>query len=302
MTKHIVVLKGGRSAEREVSLVSGAACAAGLREAGYRVTELDVGVDVAARLAALQPDAVFNALHGRFGEDGCMQGLLESMGIPYTHSGVLASSVAMDKPLAKLVFAAHGLRCPAGRVASKDEVLSGSVLSGAHVIKPSNEGSSVGVCIVQAGAALPFDAQSWPYGETVLVEPYIAGQELTVAVLLDQPLAVTELRVMDGFYDYTNKYTDGKTEHHIPAPVPMAIAEAAKDMALSAHRALGCRGLTRSDFRYDATQGEAGLYLLEINTQPGMTPLSLAPEQAKFCDISFAKLVQMLVEDASICR
>lgn len=301
MTQHIAVLKGGLSAEREVSLVSGQACANALRELGYRVTEVDVGADVAAVLSALKPDVVFNALHGRYGEDGCIQGILEYLKIPYTHSGVLASSVAMDKPMAKRVFASAGLRCPEGRVVSREEMLKGDPMPRPYVVKPSNEGSSVGVKILFENDNFFFTAENWSYGESVLVERYIHGRELTVAVLRGRALAVTELRVHSGFYDYENKYTDGKTEHLCPAPIADDVRDVAMSMALSAHAVLGCRGLSRCDFRYDDQwPGERGLYLLELNTQPGMTPLSLSPEQAAHAGISFNQLVQMLVEDAAL--
>ncbi|MDE3059866.1 MAG: D-alanine--D-alanine ligase [Pseudomonadota bacterium] len=298
MTKHIAVLKGGWSAEREVSLVSGAACAKALRELGYQVTEIDVQPDIAEVLARTRPDIVFNALHGRWGEDGCVQGLLELMKIPYTHSGVLASALAMDKPMAKKVFEAAGLRCPKGRTASKAEMLKSEPMKRPYVVKPTNEGSSVGVHLMQENTNFTFTAENWEYGEEVLVEEFIPGRELTVAVLNDQPLGVTEIRPKVGFYDYTNKYTEGCSEHLCPAPLPDDIFDSVMQMALAAHRALGCRGLSRSDFRYDDTNGKNGLYLLEVNTQPGMTPLSLSPEQAAHAGISFHTLVESLVENA----
>jgi D-alanine-D-alanine ligase len=301
MTKHVAVLKGGWSAEREVSLVSGAACAKALRELGYKVTEIDVQPDIAEVLAGLKPDVAFNALHGRFGEDGCMQGVLEILKIPYTHSGVLASAIAMDKPMAKKVFASVGLRCPEGKVVSREALISGDPLPRPYVVKPTNEGSSVGVKLVFEKDNFFFTAENWSYGETVLVERYVHGRELTVAVLRDKALGVTELRPHNGFYDYDNKYTAGRTDHLCPAPVAADVAEAAMSMALQAHRVLGCQGLSRCDFRYDdAWPGERGLYLLEINTQPGFTPLSLSPEQAKHAGISFNSLVQMLIEDARL--
>jgi D-alanine-D-alanine ligase len=294
MKKHVAVLKGGWSAEREVSLVSGAACAKALRELGYDVTEIDLQPDIAAVLSRVKPDVVFNALHGRFGEDGCVQGLLELMNIPYTHSGVLASSVAMDKPMAKRVFEAAGLRCPKGMVVNRETMFKGDPMPRPYVAKPANEGSSVGVKLVFENDGFFFTAENWQLGESVLVEQYISGREITVAVLNDRPLGVTEIRPKDGFYDYENKYTDGKTEHLCPAPLPPAKLEEVMQLAVTAHRALGCRGLSRSDFRYD----EKEFYLLEINTQPGMTPLSLSPEIAAHAGISFNSLVQMLVEDA----
>ena len=299
--KRVAVLMGGASAEREVSLVSGKACADALRAEGYDVTTVDVGRDVAALIAALEPrpDAVFNALHGRWGEDGCVQGVLDLMGIPYTHSGLLASALAMDKPMAKRVFAAAGLRCPGGKLVTREEFAKGEPMARPYVMKPYNEGSSVGVRIVRQGDNVP-PASSWSYGSAALVEPYIAGRELTVAVMGDRPLAVTELVSKTNFYDNEAKYTDGITQHLVPAPIPPKVYEAALAMALGAHRALGCRGVSRSDFRYDDTQGGGPeqLYLLEVNTQPGMTPLSLAPEQAKHVGISFGALVSWMVENA----
>ncbi|NBO19617.1 MAG: D-alanine--D-alanine ligase [Proteobacteria bacterium] len=300
MTKHVVVLKGGLSAEREVSLVSGAACAKALRELGYRVTELDAAGDIASELQKLKPDVVFNALHGRYGEDGCVQGLLELLKIPYTHSGVLASAVAMDKPMAKRVFASVGLRCPKGMTVSREDMLKGDPMPRPYVAKPANEGSSVGVKIVQEGDNFYFTAENWTYGDSVLVEEYIPGREITVAVLNGKALGVTEIRPLDGFYDYENKYTDGKTEHLCPAPISEAQAKEAMDMAVAAHHVLGCRGLSRSDFRLDDTKGGSRIFLLEVNTQPGMTPLSLSPELAAYAGISFNNLVQMLIDDARL--
>lgn len=293
---HIAVLKGGWSAEREVSLSSGAACAKALRELGYKVTEIDVQPDIAEVLQKTKPDVVFNALHGRFGEDGCMQGLLEIMKIPYTHSGVLASSVAMDKPLAKVLFAAAGLKVPAGKLVTHEELLKSEPMKRPYVVKPANEGSSVGVYIFQDR-----DNKNWKdiqdSKDTVwMVEEYISGREITVAVLNDNPLGVTEIRPKSGFYDYENKYTDGKTEHLCPAPLIKDEYDAVMQMALVAHRALGCRGLTRSDFRYDGKD----FYILEINTQPGMTSLSLSPEIAASVGISFNELVQQLVIAAQV--
>ncbi len=298
----VAVLMGGPSAEREVSLVTGRACSDALRAKGYEVTDIDFQRDLGALLKALDPapDVVFNALHGPYGEDGCVQGLLEIMGLPYTHSGVLASSLAMDKQAAKQIFTASGLTCPDGRVVSRREVLAGDVLERPYVVKPVREGSSVGVIIVREGSnELARLAQDWSFGEEVLVEPFIEGRELTVAVMGDRALAVTELRTKEGFYDYTAKYTSGKTEHIVPAPVHAQTYQAALDAALKAHQVLGCKGVTRADFRYDDTQGEPGqLYLLEINTQPGMTPLSLVPEQAAYLGMSFEDLVAWMLEDA----
>ncbi|MEX2297374.1 MAG: D-alanine--D-alanine ligase [Dongiaceae bacterium] len=299
--KRVAVIMGGVSPERDVSLTSGKACMTGLREAGYDAFAIDVGADIRALVAALDPapDAVFNALHGSNGEDGRVQGLLELLRIPYTHSGVLASAIAMDKTMAKTMFAAAGLRCPDGRLASVGELRKGDPLPRPFVIKPNDEGSSVGVRIVLEGDNAPLLPADWPYGETVLVEPYIPGHELTVAVMAGRPLAVTELRPHQGFYDYTAKYTDGMTDHLIPAPIPDIVAEAAMEMARIAHRTLGCRGVSRADLRWDDRQrGSEGLYLLEVNTQPGMTQLSLVPEQAKHCGIGFPELVGWMVENA----
>jgi D-alanine-D-alanine ligase len=255
------------------------------------VTEIDVAHDIAEVLKSTKPDVVFNALHGRFGEDGCIQGLLEILQIPYTHSGVLASSVAMDKPLAKLVFQAAGLKVPVGKILTSEELLKADPMKRPYVVKPANEGSSVGVYIIKEGdnfAPLPA-GQSW------LVEEYIAGREITCAVLGDVPLGVTEIRPKSGFYDYENKYTDGKTEHLCPAPLTKEEYNSVMEMALRAHKSLGCRGLSRSDFRYDGKD----FYILEINTQPGMTSLSLSPEIAAYAGISFNELVEKLIESAS---
>lgn len=296
MTKHVAVLKGGISAEREVSLVSGAACAKALRELGYKVTEIDVGADIAEVLSNTKPDVVFNALHGRFGEDGCVQGLLELMKIPYTHSGVLASAVAMDKPMAKVVCEAAGIRCPRGVIATREEMLKGDPMKRPYVVKPANEGSSVGVKLVFENDNFFFTAENWAWGDSVLVEEYIPGRELTSAVLGGKSLGVTEIRPKSGFYDYENKYTGGKTEHLCPAPLEPKDYERVMHMALAAHKALGCRGLSRSDFRFDGKE----FYFLEINTQPGMTPLSLSPELAAYAGIDFNNLVRLLVEDARL--
>jgi D-alanine-D-alanine ligase len=293
--KHIAVLKGGWSAEREVSLNSGAACAKALRELGYRVTEIDMQPNIAQVLAEVKPDVVFNALHGRIGEDGSVQGLLDIMQIPYTHSGVLASSVAMDKPMAKLIFTAAGLKCAEGKVVSREDMLKGDPIARPYVVKPSNEGSSVGVKLVFENDNFFFTAQNWPYGDTVLVEQYIAGREITAAVLGDRALGVTEITTRSGFYDYDNKYTDGGSIHICPAQLTEAEYKSVMEMALIAHRALGCRGLSRSDFRYDGKD----FYILETNTQPGMTALSLSPEIAAHAGISFNQLVQTLVDAAT---
>jgi len=299
----IAVLVGGVSSEREVSLVTGEAVVAGLREFGHAVRTIDTGDGIAALVDALTPapDAVFNALHGRFGEDGTVQGLLELLQIPYTHSGVLASALAMDKPMAKRLFEDAGIRCAEHRIATRRQVLNGDVLPRPYVVKPMNEGSSVGVQIVTDETNGPaLTENDWPFGDRIMVERYIAGREITVAVMGDRALGVTELRPVSGFYDYEAKYTDGKTDHIIPADLPEAVAEIAREYALKAHETLGCRGVTRADFRYDdAAGGAEAVYLLEINTQPGLTPLSLVPEQAAHAGISFPELVNWMVEHAS---
>jgi len=299
----IAVLVGGVSSEREVSLVTGEAVVAGLREFGHAVRTIDTGDGIAALVDALTPapDAVFNALHGRFGEDGTVQGLLELLQIPYTHSGVLASALAMDKPMAKRLFEDAGIRCAEHRIATRRQVFDGDVLPRPYVVKPMNEGSSVGVQIVTDETNGPaLTENDWPFGDRIMVERYIAGREITVAVMGDRALGVTELRPVSGFYDYEAKYTDGKTDHIIPADLPEAVAEIAREYALKAHETLGCRGVTRADFRYDdAAGGAEAVYLLEINTQPGLTPLSLVPEQAAHAGISFPELVNWMVEHAS---
>lgn len=304
MTRRVAVLMGGWSSEREVSLTSGANCAKALRALGYEVTAIDVNRNLSALLHTLEetgPEVVFNALHGRYGEDGCVQGVLDILELPYTHSGLLASALAMDKPMAKRLFADAGLRCPEGRVVTRAELAAGDPFDRPYVIKPINEGSSVGVRIVETGANdAPFEGGSWPYGERVLVERYVAGRELTVSVMEDRALGVTEIRAREGFYDYTAKYTEGEAEHLLPAPVPERIADEALDVAVRAHNALGCRGVSRADYRYDDDEGPDGtLYLLEVNTQPGMTPLSLVPEQAAHAGISFEELVGWMVEHAA---
>lgn len=295
----VAVLKGGMSAEREVSLSSGAECATALREAGYEVIEVDAGRDLAARLTELRPDAVFNALHGRWGEDGCVQGILEWLRIPYTHSGLLASSLAMDKTRSKEVFRAAGLPVVESVIASRDAVEAGHVLPPPYVVKPNNEGSSVGVYLVHPGSNAPRLAETMP--EMVMVETYVPGREMTVAVMGDRALGVTDI-VTDGWYDYDAKYKAGGSRHVIPADLPQEISDACLDIAVKAHRALGCRGLSRADYRWDESRGLAGLVLLEVNTQPGMTPTSLAPEQAAYQGISFPELCSWLVEDASCDR
>ena len=296
----IAVLMGGRSAEREVSLSSGRECSAALRQEGYEVVEFDAGADLAEVLARARPDVAFNALHGRWGEDGCVQGILEWLGIPYTHSGVLASALAMDKTRAKQIFAAAGLPVARGMIACRGHLAAAHPMQPPYVIKPNAEGSSVGVYIVAEGANRPpILGDEMP--EEVLVEEYVAGRELTTSVLGDRPLAVTDI-ITDGWYDYHAKYAPGGSRHEIPANLPPEIAEACLDYAVRAHQALGCRGLSRTDFRWDERRGLAGLYLLETNTQPGMTPTSLAPEQAAHVGMSFGALVRWLVEDASCSR
>ncbi|WP_461469366.1 D-alanine--D-alanine ligase [Pararhodobacter sp.] len=296
----VAVLMGGPSAEREVSLSSGRMCAAALREAGFNTVEIDAGRDLAERLVALNPDVCFNALHGRWGEDGCVQGLLEWLGIPYTHSGVLASALAMDKERTKQVYREAGLPVVPSRLARKDEVRARHVMEPPYVVKPHNEGSSVGVWIV------PSDNNGPPQlddrmPDIVMVEAYAPGRELTCSVLDDRALTVTDI-VTEGWYDYDAKYKDGGSRHVVPAEIPSGIFDACMDYALRAHRALGCRGLSRTDFRWDETRGLDGLVLLETNTQPGMTPTSLSPEQAAVCGISFPQLCRWLVEDASCQR
>ena len=296
----VAVLLGGPSAEREVSLSSGKECAAALRDEGFEVVELDAGPDLPTRLAEIRPDVVFNALHGRWGEDGCVQGILEWMGIPYTHSGVLASSLAMDKARSKDVYRAAGLPIVESVLASRDEVRIRHVMPAPYVVKPNNEGSSVGVYLVMDGANTP-PQLSDEMPETVMVETYAPGRELTTTVLGDRPLAVTDI-LTDGWYDYSAKYEVGGSRHVVPADVPDAIRDACYDYAVRAHNALGCRGMSRTDFRWDETRGVDGLILLETNTQPGMTPTSLSPEQAGVAGMSFGALCRWLVEDASCNR
>jgi len=300
---HIVVLMGGWSAEREVSLTSGRGVADALESRGHRVTRIDMDRDIAQRLAAAKPDIVFNALHGTPGEDGSVQGMMDLMGIRYTHSGLATSVIAIDKELTKLVLVPHGIRMPEGKVVESEGLHSADPLPRPYVLKPVNEGSSVGVAIVRDGGnygdPIARDAAGpWREFDRLLAEPFIPGRELTVAVLDGEALAVTELRPKSGFYDYDAKYTDGLTEHVCPAQIPEPIRDAAMDMALRAHQLLGCRGASRSDFRWDEARGAEGLYLLEVNTQPGMTPLSLVPEQARMRGIDYADLVERMVEAA----
>ncbi len=299
-TRKVAVLMGGPSAEREVSLSSGSECARALREIGYEVTEVDAGADLAGRLAALAPDVAFNALHGRFGEDGCVQGILEWLRIPYTHSGVLASALAMDKARSKAAFRAAGLAVAESLLAPAAEVRARHVMAPPYVVKPNNEGSSVGVYLVEEGADAPPElGPEMP--ETVMVEAFVPGRELTVTVMGDRALTVTDI-ITDGWYDYDAKYRPGGSRHVVPADLPGEIFAACLEQALRAHQVLGCRGLSRTDFRWDEARGPAGLIVLETNTQPGMTPTSLSPEQAARCGIPFAELCRWMVEDASCDR
>ncbi|MDP8994977.1 MAG: D-alanine--D-alanine ligase [Pseudomonadota bacterium] len=300
---HIAVLMGGWSAEREVSLTSGEGVAKALESRGHRVTPIDMGRDVARRLAETAPDVVFNALHGTPGEDGSVQGMMDLMGLKYTHSGLETSVIAIDKELTKMVLVPRGIRMPPGEIVVSESLYEADPMARPYVLKPVNEGSSVGVAIVMEGGnhgrPIGRDAEGpWRHFERLLAEPFIKGRELTVAVLGDEALAVTELRPKSGFYDYDAKYTDGLTEHVCPAEVPDEIAEAAMAAALAAHRILGCRGCSRADFRWDDERGLEGLYLLEVNTQPGMTPLSLVPEQARYRGLDYAELVERIVEAA----
>jgi len=301
---HVVVLMGGWSSEREVSLTSGKGVADALRERGWsNLTELDMDRDVAVKLAQLKPDIVFNALHGTPGEDGTVQGMMDLMGIKYTHSGLETSVIAIDKELTKMVLVPHGVRMPGGRIVSSESLHQEDPLPRPYVVKPVNEGSSVGVAIVTEdgnyGNPIGKDVPGpWDEFDELLAEPFIRGRELTVAVLGGEPLAVTELEPKAGFYDYAAKYTDGLTVHICPAKIPFEIATAMMDIAARAHALLGCTGASRSDFRWDDEQGEAGIYLLEVNTQPGMTPLSLVPEQAKLKGISYGELVERLIAEA----
>ena len=301
---NIVVLMGGWSAERPVSLMSGNGVADALEERGFtNVSRVDMDRNVAAVLAGLRPDVVFNALHGTPGEDGTVQGMLDLMQIPYTHSGLETSVIAIDKELTKMVLVPGGVRMPKGKLVASKALYEGDPMPRPYVLKPVNEGSSVGVAIVTDGSNYghPISAKAegpWMHFERLLAEPFIRGRELTVAVLGDEALCVTELKPKAGFYDFDAKYTEGMTEHVCPADVPPAIAEAMLAMALRAHRLLGCKGASRSDFRWDDEEGEAGLYLLEINTQPGMTPLSLVPEQARQKGISYGELVERIIAEA----
>ncbi len=301
----IAVLKGGWSPEREVSLDSGAAAAKALSKAGYEPVEIDAGRDLAAQLQAANPDAVFNALHGQWGEDGCVQGLFEVLDLPYTHSGVLASALAMDKQRAKAVFEDAGIPSPHGKIVSREDAAGGHVMKPPYVVKPNAQGSSVGVYIVREGDNRPpseLTSKDWSLGEDVLVEKFIPGRELTVAVMGDRALCVTEITTALKFYDYEAKYADGGSTHVLPADLPDAVTERCLDLALRAHHSLGCRGLSRADFRYDEAADGEQLFCLEVNTQPGLTATSLAPEQAAHLGISFPELCAWITEDASCLR
>lgn len=300
---HVAVLMGGWANERPVSLMSGNGVADALEGLGHRVTRIDLDRDIAARLAEAKPDVVFNALHGVPGEDGTVQGMMDLMGIAYTHSGMVTSVIAIDKELTKQALVPHGIPMPGGRIVRSEDLFAGDPLARPYVLKPVNEGSSVGVAIVtdqsNCGNPIRRDASGpWQEFPSLLAEPYIRGRELTTAVLGDRALLVTELVPQSGFYDFTAKYTDGMTEHVCPAQIPGNIAKLCCDYALAAHKRLGCRGVSRSDFRWDDERGEDGLFLLETNTQPGMTPLSLVPEQARHCGISYAELVEIIIADA----
>jgi len=290
---------GGPSAEREVSLVTGRECARALRDEGFEVVEVDAGPDLALRLADIRPDVCFNALHGRWGEDGCVQGLLEWLGIPYTHSGVLASALAMDKQKTKDLYRAAGLPIVESVLATREAVEAGHVLPPPYVVKPYNEGSSVGVSIVREGQNAPRLSAEMP--DVVMVEAYAPGREMTTTVVGDHALTVTDI-LTDGWYDYDAKYKTGGSRHVVPAEIPPEIFAACMEYALRAHVALGCRGVSRTDFRWDEARGLAGLILLETNTQPGMTPTSLSPEQAHATGLGFGQLCRWMVEDASCNR
>lgn len=297
--KHVAVLLGGLSPEREVSLVSGAACADALERLGARVSRVDAGRDLAARLTELKPDVCFNALHGEWGEDGCVQGVLETLGLPYTHSGVLASALAMDKAKAKAVLAAAGVTVPGGGLFNRFEVAADHVIAPPYVVKPNSQGSSVGVFMVFEGANQPpqaLVAPGWTFGEEVMVEPYIRGRELACGVMAGKAMTVTDIVPKSGFYDYEAKYGEGGSDHIIPADIPPHVFEKAMQLSEQAHAALGCTGVTRSDLRYDDINDI--LVLLEVNTQPGMTPTSLVPEQAAKLGVGFDQLVLWITEDA----
>jgi D-alanine-D-alanine ligase len=304
---HVAVLMGGWANEREVSLSSGAGVADALESKGHRVTRIDMGRDVALRLAEAKPDVVFNALHGVPGEDGSVQGMLDLMGLAYTHSGLATSVIAIDKQLTKQALVPHGIPMPGGRIVTCEELFERDPLPRPYVLKPVNEGSSVGVAIVTEGSnvgnPISRDATGpWQEFPELLAEPFIKGRELTTAVIDSaqgpRALGVTELVIDNGFYDYEHKYTAGRTQHIFPAQLPPEITALCEHYAVRAHQVLGCHGTSRTDFRWDDEAGEAGLFVLETNTQPGMTPLSLVPEQAAHCGIPYADLVEMLVAEA----
>ena len=300
---HVAVLMGGWSSERPVSLMSGEGVAKALASRGHRVTRIDMDRDVAQRLAEARPDVVFNALHGAPGEDGTVQGMMDLMGLTYTHSGLATSVIAIDKELTKQALVPHGIPMPGGRIVDSVELFDRDPLARPYVLKPVNEGSSVGVAIVtddgNYGNPISRSATGpWQEFDRLLAEPFIRGKELTTAVIGDRALMVTELRPKSGFYDFDAKYTDGLTEHVCPAAIPDEITAACKDIALRAHQLLGCKGTSRSDFRWDDEQGIEGLFILEVNTQPGMTPLSLVPEQARHCGMSYEDLVEAIIAEA----
>ena len=307
MPDHVAVLLGGLSAEREVSLRSGEACAAALEGQGYRVTRIDAARDVATRLAETRPDVVFNALHGRYGEDGTVQGILETLHIPYTHSGVLASALAMHKERAKVVMAAAGVPVPGGRVVHRLEAARGHVLPPPYVLKPVSEGSSVGVFIIKEDRSHPpqeLGREDWEHGEWLLAEPFVAGKELTCAVIGDKATGVIDIQpVSEAFYGYDAKYAKGGSIHVLPAVLKGNVYQKVQELTVKAHKALGCRGVSRADFRYDDRPGGTGeLVVLEVNTQPGMTETSLVPELAAHSGLTFGELVRWMVEDASCDR
>ncbi len=300
---HVAVLMGGWSSERPVSLMSGEGVAQALEGKGHKVTRIDMDRDVALMLAEAKPDVVFNALHGAPGEDGTVQGMMDLMGLTYTHSGLATSVIAIDKELTKQALVPYGIPMPGGRIVESAEIFERDPLPRPYVLKPVNEGSSVGVAIVHPGGnfGTPIartEPGPWQDFDRLLAEPFIRGRELTTAVIGTRALLVTELKPKAGFYDFESKYTDGMTEHVCPAQIPDAIAEACKDIALRAHQLLGCKGTSRSDFRWDDSQGVEGLFLLEVNTQPGMTPLSLVPEQARACGMDYPELVEVIIAEA----
>jgi D-alanine-D-alanine ligase len=304
--KHVAVLMGGWSAEREVSLRSGKSCADALERKGYRVTKIDVGRDIATVLQTLKPDVALNMLHGRPGEDGTLQGVLEVLGIPYSHSGVRASAIAIQKDVAKTLFHAAGVPTPGGQVVSREQAAKEHVLERPYVLKPVSEGSSVGVFIVTKEHDYPpqeLTREDWAFGDLVLAEPFIRGKELTCAVMGEGALGVIDIVPTARFYDYEAKYAPGGSTHILPAEISPFVYQEVRRLALAAHRALGCRGVSRADFRWDDTaEGIGGLVCLEVNTQPGMTETSLVPELAAHAGVPFAELVQWMVEDASLNR